>query len=96
MTDKDILRIAMEQSAVDIGADAGDFLLNENVVVSYDPGEGVKSYYNKPISCNFISYGNNIVVGAADEIRDIVKDYIDGFIFYHCFETPNMRWLNER
>ena len=96
MTDKDILRIAMEQSAVDIGADAGDFLLNENVVVPYDPGEGVKSYYNKPISCNFISYGNNIVVGAADEIRDIVKDYIDGFIFYHCFETPNMRWLNER
>ena len=30
------------------------------------------------------------------EIRDIVKDYIDGFIFYHCFETPNIRWLNER
>ena len=29
-------------------------------------------------------------------MSDIVAQYIDKFEFYHCFETPNMHWLNER
>ena len=27
---------------------------------------------------------------------EIVKEYINKFEFYHCFETPNMYWLNKR
>ena len=28
--------------------------------------------------------------------KDIVKEYIGKFEFYHCFETPNMHWLDCR
>lgn len=96
MTNKEILQVAMEQSARDLGCKAEDFLKNENVMVPFSLGEDAKSYYKLPIGCNFISYGNNIVASVTDECKDIVKEYINKFTFYHCFETPNMRWLNER
>ena len=96
MTNGEILRIAMEQSAKDIGCKAEDFLKEENVVVPFALGADAKKYYKLPIGCNFISYGNNIVAAASDECFDVVSDYVKKFEFYHCFETPNMRWLNER
>lgn len=30
------------------------------------------------------------------ETMDLVSAYVDKFEFYHCFETPDMHWLNER
>ncbi len=96
MTNEEILRIAMEQSAEDIGCQAGDFLADSNIIVPFRPGPNAKKYYKMPIASNFISYGNNVVAAATDEVFEIVRKYIDRFSFYHCFETPNMRWLNER
>ena len=96
MTNKDILRIAMEQSAADIGCRPDDFLADNNVVVPFQLYADAKKYYKLPIACNFVSYGNNLVAAAADDVSDIVKEYIGKFDFYHCFETPNMHWLNER
>ncbi len=96
MTNKDVLRIAMQQSAEDIGCDATDFLSGENKVVPFKLGDDCKKYYELPIGCNFISYGNNVVAAATEETYEIAKEYITRFDFYHCFETPNMRWLNER
>ncbi len=96
MNNKDILRIAMEQSAADLGCKAEDFLSNKNITVPFNPGANAKKYYKLPIACNFISYGNNVVAAVTDEVSDIVSEYISKFEFYHCFETPNMHWLNER
>lgn len=96
MTNKDILHIAMEQSAADIGCKAEDFLSDKNVVVPLNMGSNAKRYYKLPIGCNFISYGNNVVAAVTDEVAQIVAEYISRFEFYHCFETPNMHWLNER
>ena len=96
LTNKDILRIAMEQSAADIGCRAGDFVSDKNVIVPLKLGPNAKRYYRLPIGCNFISYGSNVVAAATDETADIVAEYISKFEFYHCFETPNMHWLNER
>lgn len=39
---------------------------------------------------------NNIVASVRDEFRDIVEEYIGKYQFYHCFETPDMYWLNSR
>lgn len=36
------------------------------------------------------------VASVRDEYREIVEEYINKYEFYHCFETPNMHWLNER
>ena len=93
---KDLLQIAMQQSAEDIGCLAEDFLSDKNRVVPFKLGMNAKKYYQLPIACNFISYGNNIVASATEETFEIVKEYVSKFMFYHCFETPNMRWLNKR
>ena len=96
MTDKEILRIALEQSAKDIGCAPEDFLGNDSIAVPFALGPKAKKYYKLPIGCNFISYGNNVVAAATDECIEVVEQYIKKFEFYHCFETPNMRWLNEQ
>lgn len=96
MTNKDILRIAMEQSARDINCNASDFLGSHNVIVEFALGPDARKYYKEPIACNLVSYGNNIVASVGGEYRGIVEEYIGKFEFYRCFETPNMHWLNER
>ena len=96
MTNKEILQIAMEQSALDINCNASDFLCKDHVIVKSAVGPDARKYYKEPIPCNLVSYGNNIVASVRDEYREIVEEYINKFKFYHCFETPNMHWLNER
>ena len=96
MTNKEILQIAMKQSALDINCNASDFLCNDHVIVKSVVGPDARKYYKEPIACNLVSYGNNIVASVRDEYREIVEEYIKKFEFYHCFETPNMHWLNER
>ena len=96
MTNKEMLRIAMEQSAMDINCKADDFLKKNNVVVRYKMRPSAKKYYKEPTACILISYGSNIVASVKDEYREIVTEYINKFEFYHCFETPNLHWLDER
>lgn len=96
MTNEDMLQIAMEQSAEDIGCRAEDFLATENKVVPFQLSANAKKYNALPIGANFISYGNNIVAGASEELLPVVSEYIKKFEFYHCFETPHMHWLNKR
>ena len=96
MTNEEIFRIALEQSAEDIGCKADDFLSDKSRVLPFAPGTNVKRYYKLPIGCNFISYGNNVVAASAEEYSGVIGEYIRKFDFYHCFETPNMRWLNRR
>ncbi len=96
MTNQEILRTAMEQSAVDINCRVSDFLCDSAVIVKSGVGSGARKYYKEPIACNLVSYGNNIVASVREEYRQIVEEYIGRYEYYHCFETPNMHWLNER
>lgn len=95
MTNNEFLQIAMKQSARDIGCLPEDFLSDTNIVVPFRLGQDAKRYYKLPIEGSFISYGNNIVAAASEELSEVIKDYIRKFEFYHCFETPNMYWLNK-
>lgn len=96
LSNKEITAIAMRQSAIDTNAGETDFLKESNVIVKAEISPLAKSYYKEPIACNLVSYGNNIVASVKDEYREIVEEYINKFEFYHCFETPNMHWLDER
>ena len=96
MTNKEILETAMRQSAEDNGCRAEDFLSDKNVVVPFRLGKSARKYYKEPITCNFISYGSNVVAATSENTAEIAREYIEKFEFYHCFETPNMNWLNER
>ena len=95
MTNREVLKIAMEQSAEDIGCRADDFLARENILVPFRLGMNARKYLKEPISCSFVSYGNNLVAASSDEVFDVVSAYTGRYEFYHCFETPNMHWLNE-
>ena len=96
MTNQEMLKIAMKQSAEDMGCMADDFLKEENVMVSLHLGANARKYLKEPITCNLVSYGNNVVAAATGEVFALVSEYIGLYEFYHCFETPNMHWLNER
>lgn len=86
----------MIQSAEDIGCQAEDFLKDYPVAVPLGMGAGARKYLKKPITCSLVSYGNNVVAASIDDVSDIVSEYIGRYDFFHCFETPNMHWLNDR
>ncbi len=96
MTNQEVLWIAMEQSARDLACNAEDFLRNDNVIVESKIGREARKYYQEPIAVNFVSYGNNIVASVKEPYRELVSEYIQKFNMYHCFETPNMHWLDSR
>lgn len=95
MTNEDILRIALQQSAYDCNCNAEDFLKSENVIVQSVKNEKARKYLALPLDCNLVSYGNNIVASVKEELTEAVRDYITKYAAEHCFETPNMNVLNE-
>lgn len=95
MDNKDILNIALRQSAIDLGCESGDFLRSHNVVVTSRADPKARKYLELPFSCDLVSYGNNIVASVGETYRDIVSAYIDRFPVEHCFETPNLHVLND-
>lgn len=96
LTNREIWEIAMRQSALDCNCAPEDFLKEENLAFPIGLGPGAKKYYQEPLSCILLSYGNNIVASVREECRAPVQEYIHRFTWYHCFETPNLNWLQER
>ena len=95
MTNQEILKIAMEQSAVDLCADASDFEKSENVVVTSRESDGARRYLILPFSCQIVSYGGNAVASVSPEFREIAENYINKYPVEHLFETPHLHVLNE-
>ena len=95
MTNREILQIAMEQSAIDLSADATDFLREENVVVLSRENASARRYLKLPFSCQLVSYGNNVVASVLPEFREMTEEYIGRYSVEHLFETPNLHVLND-
>ncbi len=95
MTNQEILKIAMEQSAVDLCAEARDFEKSENVVVISKARDDARRYLKLPFSFQLVSYGNNAVASVSPELREVSEKYINSYPVEHLFETPNMHVLNE-
>ena len=96
MIDPKILRIALEQSAEDLGCRPEDFQKSENVLFPLQLGKNARKYYKEPITCTLVSYGSNIVAAVTPPAAEIVSEYLSRYTFYHCLETPHMHWLDER
>jgi len=95
MTNQEILKIAMTQSAVDLCAAPADFEKSENVVVTSHESDGARRYLKLPFSCQLVSYGNNVVASVSPEFREITENYINKYHVEHLFETPHLHVLNE-
>ena len=95
MTNQEILKIAMAQSAIDLCADPKDFEQSENVIVTSRENKNARRYLNLPFSCQLVSYGNNIVASVLPEFHEITENYINKYPPEHCFETPHLHTLND-
>ena len=95
MNNRDILNIAMTQSAIDLNCSPEDFLSEENKIVMSEENPDARRYLTLPFACNLVSYGNNIVAAVQKEYEDVVRNYINNYSVAHCFETPNMHVLND-
>ena len=96
MTNEDIWKIALQQSAYDSGCEPEDFLAEQNVVTISQKHPLARKYLKLPLSCDLVSYGTNIVAQASEEIAPLVKEYIDRYPAEHCFETPNLHVLDKK
>ena len=96
MTNREILKIAMAQSAMDLCAMPDDFEKSENVVVTSRESEGARRYLKLPFSCQLVSYGSGVVASVSPEFREIAENYINQYPVEHLFETPHLHALNEK
>ena len=96
MTNQEILKIAMAQSAIDLCAEPLDFEKSENVVVTSRENDGARRYLKLPFPCQLVSYGNNVVASVSPEFREIAENYINKYPVEHLFETPHLHTLNEK
>ena len=93
MTNKEILQIALQQSAIDSNCDAADFLSEKSKLFISKKNEAARKYLELPFLCDFTSYGNNIVASVSEQFENTARKYIERFPAEHCFETPNMHVL---
>ena len=77
MTNEEILRIAMEQSAVDANCLAEDFVKTENKIVYSKERPDARRYLELPLACHLVSYGTNIVASVGKEYEGLVRHYIE-------------------
>lgn len=96
MNNKEVIEIAMQQSAIDSNCCMADFRSNENKVVQSVNNSKARKYLRLPFSCDLTSYGNNIVASVSEELIKEVEWYIAKYPVEHCFETPNIHKLVER
>lgn len=94
MTNQDVLKVAMAQSAIDANCRPSDFMRSENVIVPSEKNANARKYLALPFVCHLISYGNNIVASVDMKYADTVSAYINAYSVEKCFETPNMQVLN--
>ena len=95
MNNKEILNIALQQSAYDCNCEPEDFFKQENVVVDSKENKRARKYLPPVLECDLVSYGSNIVAQTSEQLRPIVENYINKYSIEHCFETPNLHVLDK-
>lgn len=95
MTNNEIMKIALQQSAYDCNCKAEVFLSDKNLITISKANPKARRYVHLPLECDLVTYGNNIVAQTSEELKDVVAEYISRFTAYRCFETPNLNLLND-
>lgn len=88
MNNDAVIRIAMEQSAIDCNCKPADFQGDRNVVVVSRANPGAKEYLKLPFLCDLVSFGSNIVASVDERVVEFVQRYLEGREIESCFETP--------
>lgn len=95
MNPKQILAVALEQSACDLSCSPEDFRSGENRFFLSRPNPRARAYLQLPFSLQLVSYGSNIVASCAQELIPVAQQYLQGQRIEHCFETPRIHALDQ-
>ena len=96
MTNREVLDIALAQSAINCCCDPEDFLATKNVIRTVREQVGLPAYYKLPRVCDLVSYGSNVVICCAECLENVAARYLEGLdTAYNAFETPALYRLNE-
>ncbi len=98
MTNKEILEIALRQSAIDCACEPEDFLKDENTLTLSRATPYARRYLQLPHMCNFVSYGRGIVATAGEEYQESAERclaLLGDDPPYRLFETPNLQKVEE-
>ena len=79
MTNREIMQIAIRQSAIDLCADPSDFVKNENTVVISNNNSEARKYLELPFSCQLVSYGSCVVASVSPEFFEITERYVNSY-----------------
>ena len=93
MDDRQIWRIALEQSAIDSSCQPEDFLAGEPRVVRSKPDPKARAYLDLPFGCDLTSYGSNVVASVGPAAEAASRRYVEAYPAEHCFETPHLHVL---
>lgn len=93
MDDRQIWRIALEQSAIDSSCQPEDFLAGEPRVVRSKPDPKARAYLDLPFGCDLTSYGSNVVASVGPAAEAAARRYVEAYPAEHCFETPHLHVL---
>ena len=95
MTRKEILEIALKQSAADCSCSPEDFLREENVVTESLPSADARKDRPNPVLCRLVTFGSNVVAACRKDLIPGVTAYVNSqSAFYRCIETPYLYELN--
>lgn len=94
MTNQDILRIAMEQSAVDMNCTVAQLSDGGNHVVSSALHADAKKCYHKKLFCGFTFYGTGLVASVDETIRPFIEQFTAKHAGYRCIDAPQLMVLN--
>ncbi len=96
MKSEDILRVALEQSAIDCSCRPEDFLKEKNSVHLSRADDRARRYLTLPHICDLVSYGGNIVAACREDLLGEMETYLAGVTAVERpFETPEIYALNE-
>lgn len=95
MTNEQIWKIALEQSAYDCNCAPDDFFSGKSIVTISKKHPKARKYLPLPFECDMVSYGSNIVAQTSEKLADVAREYIEKYETAHAFETPHINALND-
>lgn len=96
MTNEEIWKTALSQSAIDCNCRAEDFFAEKGKVVRSAADPRARKYLPLPFECDMVSYGSCVVAQTSERVESAVREYIEKYPAEHCFETPNIHALDEK
>ena len=95
LSNQEIWRIALAQSAVDYGCGPEDFLGEQGKVFVSRMHSGARKYLPLPFDFDMTSYGSCIIAQCREDLVPLAEDYIRKYDVGHALETPHLQALDD-